>query len=44
MSDNTDKMYVVCEYFDFDKKEFVEKIFHEDFLKNRIKVNKAIEV
>lgn len=36
------KLFVVCEYFDFDKKEFLEKVFHEDFLRNRIKVSMMI--
>lgn len=37
-----DCVYIWCEYFDLDKKEFVEKSFHEEFLRNRIKVLKAI--
>lgn len=41
---NECKLYIHTEYFDIEKKEFVIKSFHEDFLRNRVKVNKAIEV
>ena len=41
---NECKLYIHCEYFDIEKKEFLNKSFHEDFLRNRVKVNKAIEV
>lgn len=34
--------YIVCEYYDIEKKEFVEKILHEDFVKYRIAVWKGI--
>lgn len=36
------KLNVVCEYFDIDKKEFIEKILPEDFVKYRVKVWQAI--
>ncbi|HBG49453.1 MAG TPA: hypothetical protein DDW90_08140 [Cyanobacteria bacterium UBA9971] len=32
------KLYIITEYFDTEKKEFIEKYFHEDFFKNRYKV------
>ena len=35
-------VFVVCEYYDKEKKEFVEKILHEDFVKYRIAVWKGI--
>jgi hypothetical protein len=41
---NECKLYIHTEYFDIEKKEFLNKSFHEDFLRNRVKVNKAIEV
>ena len=41
---NECKLYIHTEYFDIEKKEFMNKSFHEDFLRNRVKVNKAIEV
>ncbi|MFA7287289.1 MAG: hypothetical protein WC055_00255 [Melioribacteraceae bacterium] len=37
------QLFIICEYFDFDKKEFLEKTFHEDFLRNRIKVLRMME-
>lgn len=37
------QLFIVCEYFDFDKNEFLEKTFHEDFLRNRIKVLRMME-
>lgn len=32
------KLNVVCEYFDVERKEFIEKILPEDFVKYRVKV------
>lgn len=36
------KLNVVCEYYDVERKEFIEKILPEDFVKYRVKVWQAI--
>ena len=37
---DSDKLYIITEFFDEDKKEFSEKYFHEDFFRNRLRVMK----
>lgn len=43
LEDDKCKLYVWCEYFDFDDKVFYDKPFHEDFLRNRLIVLNKIE-
>ncbi len=38
LSSEENKLYIVTEYFDTEKKEFIEKYFHEDFFRGRYNV------
>lgn len=39
---NKDKLFIICEYFDSEERDFKEKIMHEDFVRNRYKVFKGL--
>lgn len=42
---HSEKIYIITEYYDIENKCFVEKSFHENFFRNRIKLqNKLIGV
>jgi len=42
LENEKDKLFIICEYYNPEIKEFQEKIFHEDLVRNRLMIAKKI--